>query len=275
MKALALVPILSASIIASITPVAQAETISEHDGGTVHVFFAPVSQDSKSVRGVVAFDNEPGWKSYWRDPGSSGIPPQINIMIEGRPAEAELHFPLPQWQSDDYGGFIGYVGQTNVPFEIALEEPLKASTPVSVSLFAGICKDVCIPITGQLSTMLPLASTSMTSLEQLRIDRSFEELPNPDHPEVDDIGAVQKDDGSVVVTLDGAAPSTSFAVGKLDGEVVVSFGPPEVLSSDGRQTMISFSPRGHFDPDSKFDLHFVAALEPHGYQVTLPVEKEQ
>ncbi|MGB7430982.1 MAG: protein-disulfide reductase DsbD domain-containing protein, partial [Ahrensia sp.] len=194
-------PFLATCLSLCIAQTALAETIVHHDGGVVQVFFEPVTPDSKKVRGVIAFDNEPGWKSYWRDPGSSGIPPQINIMIDGQSTEPELHFPVPQWVSDDYGGFIGYVGQTNVPFEIAIEPPLKADATINLDLFAGICREVCIPIAGHLSTKLPHASAGMTSIDQLRIQRSFDALPSSTHPGVRDVRAQQKADGRVVVTL--------------------------------------------------------------------------
>lgn len=267
--------VLAACLSLCLPQIALAETIVEHDGGVVQVFFEPVTPDTKTVRGVIAFDNEPGWKSYWRDPGSSGIPPQINIMIEGQPAQPELFFPVPQWVHDDYGGFIGYIGQTNVPFEITVDQPLRADTTVNLDLFAGICREVCIPIAGQLTATLPRASATQTSLAQVRVQNSFDALPSGNHPGVRDVHAIQKADGTVIVTLHGQTPQTSFAVGKRDGKVVMSFGPPQVLATEADQTTIAFAPRGRFDPDAPFDLHFVAALAPHGYLATLPVEKEK
>lgn len=260
------------AFICSQSSIAFAEMIAEHDGGTVSVYFAPVEQDSKTVRGVVSFDNEPGWKSYWQDPGTSGIPPQINFMVEARPVKSVLHYPMPQWMTDDYGGFIGYVGQTDVPFEVYLDAPLAADTPINVNLFAGVCRDVCIPVTGHFSTVVPQSSTTMTSIEQLRVNRSFERLPATQHPAISHVSARHGKDGAIIVAIDGEKPHTSFAVGKVDGLVVASFGPPEVVEATNGKTIIQFQRRGNHDAHTPFDLNFVANVEPNGFEVTLSAE---
>ena len=43
--------------------------------------------------GVLDIDLKPGWKTYWRDPGDAGVPPQLDVSASTNVAGAELRFP--------------------------------------------------------------------------------------------------------------------------------------------------------------------------------------
>ena len=40
---------------------------------------AQTSFDGKSFDAGLQIELEPGWKTYWRSPGSSGLPPQFSF----------------------------------------------------------------------------------------------------------------------------------------------------------------------------------------------------
>ena len=86
----------------------------------------------------------PGWKTYWRAPGASGIPPQFDWTGSENVAEAHVHWPTPDVFENFGIRSIGYHDELLVPVEI---EPVDAERPISLelSLFYGICEEVCIP----------------------------------------------------------------------------------------------------------------------------------
>ena len=87
----------------------------------------------------------PGWKTYWRVPGSAGIPP--SIKLEGADIESlAVDYPLPIRINDESGEAIGY--HDEVVF--ILRPKLKAEAKPEklngkVSALFGVCKDICRP----------------------------------------------------------------------------------------------------------------------------------
>ncbi|MFT7575587.1 MAG: DsbC/DsbD-like thiol-disulfide interchange protein [Alphaproteobacteria bacterium] len=88
---------------------------------------------------------EPGWKTYWRQPGSAGgIPPQLSWQGSSNLKTAILKFPAPIRMVDSSGVAIGY--KKSIVFPIAIEANAP-SRPIVVDLkvFFGVCREICIP----------------------------------------------------------------------------------------------------------------------------------
>src|SRR5580693_3798463 len=50
----------------------------------------------------------PGWKTYWRYPGDSGVPPRFDFSKSDNVQSLEVLWPAPRRFSDDDGDSIGY-----------------------------------------------------------------------------------------------------------------------------------------------------------------------
>lgn len=83
-----------------------------------------------------------GWKTYWRMPGDSGIPPQFT-WTASVPATMEVTYPLPTRHSDAAGDTVGYEGE--VIFPVRVQAGRASAVDLELDLFFGVCKDVCIP----------------------------------------------------------------------------------------------------------------------------------
>lgn len=108
-------------------------------------------------QGLVAgieIEMEDGWKTYWRNPGSSGVPPRVDWSRSQNLARAELLFPAPLRIADRDGDIIGYKRHVVLPIRLAANDP---SIPVNLKLEVefGICKDICIPVQTTLALDLP------------------------------------------------------------------------------------------------------------------------
>src|SRR5260370_39446012 len=53
------------------------------------------SRSGAGLLGGIAFQLEPGWKTYWRDPGDSGVPPRLDLSQSGKIRTGPRLWPAP------------------------------------------------------------------------------------------------------------------------------------------------------------------------------------
>jgi DsbC/DsbD-like thiol-disulfide interchange protein len=87
---------------------------------------------------------EPGWKTYWKNPGDSGVPPRFDWSKSRNLKRAEVLYPVPHRFDDGAGTAIGYEEEVLFPVELT---PERAGEPIELNLVFeyGLCKDLCIP----------------------------------------------------------------------------------------------------------------------------------
>jgi DsbC/DsbD-like thiol-disulfide interchange protein len=93
---------------------------------------------------AIKLELDPGWKTYWRSPGDSGIPLQISWAGSRNLRAVGLNWPVPKVYREDGITTIGYKDRLVLPVTLA---PKKAGAPLLLraELDMGVCKDVCIP----------------------------------------------------------------------------------------------------------------------------------
>lgn len=103
----------------------------------------------------------PGWKTYWRAPGDSGIPPQFDWRQSSNLGGITPLWPAPQVFREGGVLTIGYKEELVLPLAIA---PRQAGRPVrlSVTLDIGVCSDICIPHRMKIEGLLEDTSRSPT-----------------------------------------------------------------------------------------------------------------
>ncbi|MEM1039737.1 MAG: protein-disulfide reductase DsbD domain-containing protein [Pseudomonadota bacterium] len=113
--------------------------------GSQFRLIAQKSFDGKTVDAGLQIQLEPGWKTYWRSPGSSGLPPQISLTGSVNVAAFSVAYPVPSAYDDKSGRSAGYKGSVTFPITI---EPLfpGQETKLTVSGMLGICKEICVPV---------------------------------------------------------------------------------------------------------------------------------
>lgn len=94
------------------------------------------------------------WKTYWRNPGSSGVPPTLTWSNSTNLGTAEVLYPAPLRLADRDGDTIGYKGTVILPIAVKPAEPGKPVTMV-VEIEYGVCKDICIPVQTRLELTMP------------------------------------------------------------------------------------------------------------------------
>jgi DsbC/DsbD-like thiol-disulfide interchange protein len=117
-----------------------------------------------------------GWKTYWRNPGSSGVPPRIDWSKSVNLASARVLFPAPARFVDRDGDTIGYKGYVVFPIELVAKD---AAGPVELELSIeyGICKDICIPVELNLALSVPPGAAPIQV--ESRLARALGRVPRP------------------------------------------------------------------------------------------------
>ena len=95
-----------------------------------------------------------GWKTYWRSPGSVGLPPELDWSDSTNVADVALAYPLPK-RFDAFGiENYGYGGEVTFPLTVTLARP---GAPARLALTADIlvCAELCVPERLTLSLDLP------------------------------------------------------------------------------------------------------------------------
>ncbi len=115
-----------------------------------------------------------GWKTYWRNPGTSGVPPQLDWSGSDNLASATLRFPAPSRFRDRDGDTIGYKSGVVLPVDIVAQDPAK---PITLKLEAeyGVCRDVCIPV--QQSFQLVVPSNAAARAAGSALTQSIDRIP--------------------------------------------------------------------------------------------------
>ena len=105
---------------------------------------------------------EPGWHTYWRDPGDSGMPTRVKwILPEGFNA-GEIQWPIPKRFGDEMVTNFGYEKEVILLTEISPPESLAVGTkvPVTAKVSWLLVKDICIPEKAELTLRLPVEEAS-------------------------------------------------------------------------------------------------------------------
>lgn len=115
-------------------------------------------QDDGSHVAAVEITLDPGWHTYWRVPGASGIPPHFDWSASDNLASVSYEWPRPEAFDSAGSRTIGYHDRLVLPVILRPADPA-APIDLSLDLFFGVCEDICVP-----------ASATVTA----RLDRSAE-----------------------------------------------------------------------------------------------------
>src|ERR1700684_316105 len=133
------------------------------------------SRSGAVLLGGIAFQLQPGWKTYWRTPGDSGVPPRFDFSKSENIEAVTVLWPAPTKFDDGAGGFsLGYHDQVVLPLRIV---PKSNDKPVTLraSINYAVCEKICIPV--EASTELTFASVAST--EDSVLFAALDTVPKP------------------------------------------------------------------------------------------------
>ncbi|NVK34424.1 MAG: hypothetical protein HWE23_08080 [Rhodobacteraceae bacterium] len=190
------------------------------------------------------FSLDPGWHTYWRFPGESGIPPQLDFSASENLRTKTVLYPTPVRYSDAYSSSIVYNESLVLPIIVS---PDNASEPVTInaSLFFGICNEICVP--GDASFSLTLSPKEQTDeLAKLLIDNNLLALPKTGSPALEKIRSIEPfiDEGeeklSIKADVSNGHTVDLFAEGPEGSYISL----PSLEEQDGKSATWTLSTKG-------------------------------
>lgn len=115
---------------------------------------AQKSAGTRWLRAGVEIRLDRGWKTFWRYPGDSGVPPTLDFAGSENVKSVTVLWPAPERIDDGSGGHsIGYERDVVLPLRILAND---ATQPASLHVKVGyaVCGNLCIPAEADLKLML-------------------------------------------------------------------------------------------------------------------------
>ena len=90
------------------------------------------------LRAGVEIKLQPGWKTYWRYPGDSGVPPVFDFAASDNVKSATVLWPAPVRFADGGGNSIGYKGDVIFPLRIVPRDAGQAGHAAAQARLCGV-----------------------------------------------------------------------------------------------------------------------------------------
>ena len=129
-------------------------------------------RDRAAVRvllGGIAIQLQPGWKTYWRNPGDSGVPPRFDFSKSDNVEAVTVLWPAPKKFDDGAGGTsLGYKKQVVLPLRIVAKNADKPVTLRAQRQLRRLRQDSAFPSKPQPNSPLPASPAPRTASCPLR-----------------------------------------------------------------------------------------------------------
>lgn len=127
---------------------------------------ARLVSEVRSVRPGSAFtvalviDLDPGWHTYWRNPGDSGTPAILEWSLPAGFRAGEVRWPAPRRVPAPPLMAYAYTGRVLLLTDIAVPAEARPGTTAHVGLSAEflVCREICLPAEVTRSLDLPVAT---------------------------------------------------------------------------------------------------------------------
>ena len=132
-------------------------------GGRIRLVAGPVGPDGVALAALhIRLDD--GYKTYWRNPGASGIPPVVSFARSRNVAAARMDLPPPHVFRDPGDVTVGYKGEVVFPVTVRPADP---SRPYALRATGtvGFCARICVPVAFDVSAAgdepMPIATSGL------------------------------------------------------------------------------------------------------------------
>jgi DsbC/DsbD-like thiol-disulfide interchange protein len=173
----------------------------------------------------------PGWKTYWRQPGDTGIPPKFDFSGSENLTILDVIYPAPKitWQ-DNYRSFVYY---EIVLFPILIRPEATRTAVLRGKIDIGVCKEICIPVTFEVDTTL-----TATNLEDTLIKSFLNAKPHVGFGNVVCEFKPVLDGMQISLYLTVAEPEIQHAVIEV-GNPKLSIGTPKISQFENQLKIVS------------------------------------
>jgi DsbC/DsbD-like thiol-disulfide interchange protein len=131
----------------------------EHDTHSAVRLLAAATPAAGALRAGVEIKLDVGWKTYWRYPGDSGVPPRFDFSGSDNVRDVAVLWPAPTRFSDGGGTSIGYTTSVVLPLRVTRADAHLPAT-LHMKLEYAICEKLCVPVQAQAELSLPATDSA-------------------------------------------------------------------------------------------------------------------
>lgn len=133
------------------------------------------SRSGAVVLGGIDFKLDPEWKTYWRTPGDSGVPPHFDFSKSENVEAVTVLWPAPKEFPDGAGGTsFGYKGQFILPLRVVAKAADKAVI-LRATINYAVCDKLCVPV----EAATELGFKNVASTEDNELAAALDLVPKP------------------------------------------------------------------------------------------------
>jgi len=142
---------------------------------------AESAKPGNTVMAGIRMTLQPGWDTYWQNPGGPGISPEIKWKLPPGITAGAIQWPVPEFLSNP--PFVNYVYHNEVILLVPLSLDGKVA-PGSVDIKAHVawqeCAQICLQGQTDVSAMLTVGDESRASFDAPALDAARARLPKTD-----------------------------------------------------------------------------------------------
>jgi DsbC/DsbD-like thiol-disulfide interchange protein len=135
----------------------------EDNYSTIRLIAGADKNGADSLRAGIEIKMQPGWHTYWRYPGDSGVPPRFSFSGSDNLATVKVLYPAPHAFTDEAGTTIGYKGSVILPLQVF---PRQKDKPVTLraKIDYAVCEKLCVPVEANVELTLAAGGADNAAL---------------------------------------------------------------------------------------------------------------
>jgi thiol:disulfide interchange protein DsbD len=143
---------------------------------------ADIAKPGDTILAGVDLKMEPGWHTYWKNPGAAGMATQIKWQLPPGVTAGEIQWPLPKKLPPTEVTTYGYDDEVMLIVPLTLASNLPAGpTDVKANVSWLECKEVCIPENQDVGATFDVVGETKNSADAAAIQLWQKKVPAVDY----------------------------------------------------------------------------------------------
>jgi len=212
---------------------------------------------------------EPGWYTYWRNPGEAGVPPVFDFSGSDNLAKVEVLYPAPLRHDD--GTSVSLIYENEVVFPLSVTPAVEgADITIRMKAQFGVCSEVCIPTSANAEVTLT-TGTKADPLSNARLREFERRVPMPPEDGRFDVMAVTEEGDALAI--DVRMPDSTYSDLFVEPPGGWYLGQPEFIERDNgvSRYRLSLAGRPPDEPISGQEFRFVAVAGGEAIEETFTI----
>ncbi|MGE4313430.1 MAG: protein-disulfide reductase DsbD family protein [Pseudobdellovibrionaceae bacterium] len=154
-------------LVAGVIPQAYAQNAPEN---VKNALYADVSQAAKGENFHILLEQviRPGWHTYWKNPGDSGLPLSVEWSLPDGVSVSEFSYPTPHIEAIESVVNFGFKDRTLFPATVTVPKDFQGESIELTGDFSWlVCDEICIPESQSLSLTIPVGDTAVPANSEI------------------------------------------------------------------------------------------------------------